>query len=87
MITSKLTKRSQTTIPRQVRNALHLKPGQSLVYDIEADRVVMRAHPGALASYGALKGKGKQAPMDFGEARQIAREEWVENVAEEGLDA
>ncbi len=35
MITSKLTARSQTTLPRAVRQRLNLKPGQRLGYVIE----------------------------------------------------
>lgn len=42
MITSKLTSKSQTTIPRPVRSALDLRAGDELVYDIDGDRVVLR---------------------------------------------
>jgi antitoxin PrlF len=51
MITSKLTRKAQTTIPQPVRAALHLKEGDEIAYRIEADgRVVLtRAQPGAPA--------------------------------------
>lgn len=42
MITSKLTSKSQTTIPQPVRAALRLKAGDQLVYDIEDGVVVLR---------------------------------------------
>jgi antitoxin PrlF len=41
MITSKLTSKAQTTIPRPVRAALDLRPGDELVYRIEDGRVVL----------------------------------------------
>ncbi len=41
MITSKLTPAGQTTIPRAVRAALDLKPGDRLIYRLEDDRVVV----------------------------------------------
>jgi antitoxin PrlF len=41
MIKSKLTTKAQTTIPSPVRNALHLKAGDELVYSIEGDRVIL----------------------------------------------
>ena len=41
MITSRLTSKAQTTIPAPVRNALHLKAGDELVYSIEGERVVL----------------------------------------------
>ena len=41
MITSKLTTKAQTTIPQPVRAALHLKPGDELVYEIDDQRVIL----------------------------------------------
>lgn len=41
MIKSKLTAKAQTTIPRAVREALHLKAGDEVVYVIQDDRVVL----------------------------------------------
>lgn len=41
MIRSKLTSKAQTTIPRAVREALRLEPGDEVVYRIEDDHVVL----------------------------------------------
>jgi antitoxin PrlF len=41
MIKSKLTAKAQTTIPRSVREALRLKPGDEIVYQIQDERVVL----------------------------------------------
>jgi len=41
MITSKLTSKAQTTIPRAVRTALHLQEGDELAYVIENGRVLL----------------------------------------------
>lgn len=41
MITSKLTTKSQTTIPQSVRAALRLGPGDALAYQIDEDRVIL----------------------------------------------
>jgi len=41
MITSKLTTKSQTTIPQPVRAALHLGPGDALAYEIDDGRVIL----------------------------------------------
>ena len=41
MIISKLTTKAQTTIPQPVRAALHLEPGDRLVYDIDDQRVIL----------------------------------------------
>jgi antitoxin PrlF len=41
MITSKITSKAQTTIPRPVREALRLKEGDELAYTIERGRVIL----------------------------------------------
>ena len=41
MITSKLTTKSQTTIPQSVRSALQLKAGDEIAYVIEGTRVTL----------------------------------------------
>jgi AbrB family looped-hinge helix DNA binding protein len=38
---SKLTKKSQTTVPKEVRDALKAKPGDTLVYRIANGRVTL----------------------------------------------
>ena len=41
MITSKLTSKAQTTIPRAVRMALRLTKGDELAYEIDGGRVIL----------------------------------------------
>jgi antitoxin PrlF len=41
VITSKLTSKAQTTIPRPVRAAVHLQEGDEIACSIEVGRVVM----------------------------------------------
>jgi antitoxin PrlF len=41
MITSKLTTKAQTTLPRAVRSALGVGPGDELAYTIEGDIVTL----------------------------------------------
>lgn len=41
MITSKITSKAQTTIPRPVRKALELSAGDEIAYIIERGQVVM----------------------------------------------
>jgi antitoxin PrlF len=57
MITSKLTSKSQTTIPQPVRAALRLKAGDQLVYEIEDGVVVLRKaeSTGADDPFGTFK--------------------------------
>jgi antitoxin PrlF len=54
MITSKITSKSQTTIPPAVREILHVGPGDELVYEVEGDRVLLRRRSPATAELAAL---------------------------------
>lgn len=42
MIVSKVTEKSQTTLPSGVRKALGIQPGDQLAYTIEGDQAVIR---------------------------------------------
>ena len=46
MITSKLTSKSQTTVPQAVRRTLNLTPGDLLAYEIGDGRVILTRAPG-----------------------------------------
>jgi antitoxin PrlF len=46
MIVSKLTSKSQTTIPQSVRRALHLRPGDEIVYEIVDGQVILTKSQG-----------------------------------------
>ncbi len=41
MITSKLTTKSQTTVPQPIRTALKLQPGDEIAYEIRGQEVVL----------------------------------------------
>lgn len=70
---STVTSKGQTTIPGKIREALRIKPGDTLEYEVDGDRVTIRVHPGVRSLKGALaskKGKG----MSFAEIREAAAE-------------
>ncbi len=56
MTQSTLTDKFQTTIPREVRKALGLRPRQRLSYAVQTDgSVVVRPEPGLDELFGSLK--------------------------------
>jgi antitoxin PrlF len=68
---STVTSKGQTTIPREVREALNIKTGDRVEFALEADHATLRVHPGAGSLKGALasnKGRG----ISFDRIRQIA---------------
>ena len=71
---STMTRKGQTTIPGEIREALGIKAGDRLEYEVEGDRVSVRVHPGTKALKGALasdKGRG----MTMGRIREAAAAE------------
>ena len=55
MIKSTLTDKWQTTIPAEVRKALHLKPRQQLIYELTDGAVLVKPQPETLKDlYGCL---------------------------------
>ena len=71
MLHSTVTSKGQTTIPGEIRQALNIKPGDRLAYEVDGDHVTVRVHPGAQSLKGALashKGSG----LNFREIREAA---------------
>lgn len=71
MLHSTVTSKGQTTIPGEIREALHIKPGDRLEYIVEGDRATIRVHPGTRSLKGALA-SGKGQGMTFGQIREAA---------------
>jgi antitoxin PrlF len=71
MLHSTVTKKGQTTIPGEVREALKIKPGDKLEYAVEGDHVTFRVHLGLGSLRGALASdKGKN--LSFAQIREVA---------------
>ena len=77
MPTSTLTRKGQTTIPKKVRDFLHLEPGDRLEFIIEPDgRVMLRAATADLTALDGLLDRSDRPPMTV-EAMQEAIEDAV----------
>ena len=68
---STVTRKGQTTIPGEIRQALQIKPGDKLQYAVEGDHATIRVHPGTRSLKGALASK-KGKKMSFGKIREAA---------------
>jgi len=54
-MTSRITSKGQITLPKQVREKLHVQPGDSLVYEIEGNTVrIRKAEPFDVAWHRAI---------------------------------
>jgi antitoxin PrlF len=73
MQTSKLSRKSQVTLPKEVRDALGARPGDTIVYEVEGNVVRLK----------------RLEPFDatFHKALSSTLSEWASDADEEAFDA
>ncbi len=70
-VTAKITSKGQITLPKKVRDILHLREGGVVVFEQENDTFVIKPAESLLDYKGYLKGRAKQADVDT--VREAAR--------------
>ena len=70
---SRLTKKCQVTVPRDIRRALRLKAGDVVYFSIENGKAVLRPSPDSHTR--AIKGLGREAWRALGGADRFLRGE------------
>lgn len=74
MHASTLTAKGQTTIPREIREYLHLSPQDKIVYVPDGNKVYLTLVQGNILDIkGAVKRKG-QKPVDFHKLREHVKQ-------------
>jgi AbrB family looped-hinge helix DNA binding protein len=79
MTVSILTKKGQTTVPKDIRNFLGLKPNDKILYLIEGKKVVLKPLKGNILN---LRGsvKIKEKPIDFKKLRDDTRKKIAQKI-------
>jgi antitoxin PrlF len=70
-VTAKITSKGQITLPKKVRDLLHLREGGVVIFEQEADKIVIKPAQSLLDYQGYLKGRAKAADVDT--IREAAR--------------
>jgi len=70
---SRLTRKCQVTVPKEIRMALRLKEGDTVYFTIEGGKAVLRPAPDSFAK--ALRGLGKDVWRSLGGAERFLRRE------------
>jgi antitoxin PrlF len=69
--TAKITSKGQITLPKKVRDMLHLREGGVVVFEQEDDKFVIKPAQSLLDYKGYLKGRARPAGADV--IRETAR--------------
>ena len=79
---SSLTTKWQTTIPKEVRNLLGLKPNDKILYFIEGEKVILKPMKGnVLDLRGSVESREK--PVDFEKVRESVKKRVARRIVEE----
>lgn len=81
---SKVTSKGQITLPKEVRELLHIRTGSIVVFEKDKERLVVKTAKTLQDFKGVLKGRQKHA--DFEEMRKNAKEYVGKKCARNGQD-
>ncbi|MFZ3073240.1 MAG: AbrB/MazE/SpoVT family DNA-binding domain-containing protein [Thermodesulfobacteriota bacterium] len=74
MSISTLTSKGQITVPKDIRDVLHLRPSDKVLITIEKDHAVLRPiHGNILDIGGSIKIPPEEKPIDFKMVREKTR--------------
>ena len=81
MLESTITSKGQTTIPKEIRDFLKLKPKDKIFYLIEDDKVILKPMRGDILE---LRGsvKPRKTPEDFEQIRRVVKRKITKRLAE-----
>jgi len=76
-----ITRKGQTTIPKEIRELLKLKPNDKLFYIVEESKVVIKPiHGNILELRGSVPAKGQK--VDFDKVREATRKKISKKIVE-----
>lgn len=82
MLTSKLSSKGQTTIPKEIRDARELDPGDRLVYEMRGGEIVIHPLAGEIFDHAGSV-EPSQRPEDFEAIRAEVKSTVGQQAAEE----
>jgi AbrB family looped-hinge helix DNA binding protein len=80
---STITKKGQVTIPKPLRDNLHIKEGDSLVFELKGDMLILKKMK--RKSILSLGGIAKGRKVGIGDEREFTKKVVARRIAKEGL--
>ena len=81
MAVSILTKKGQTTIPKEIRAFLKLEAEDKILYQVENDKVIMRPLKGSIFDLRGIV-KTEEKPADFEKIRKVTTKRMTRKIVE-----
>ncbi|MEW6110011.1 MAG: AbrB/MazE/SpoVT family DNA-binding domain-containing protein [Nitrospirota bacterium] len=78
-----ITKKGQVTIPKPFRDSLHIKEGDSLIFEIKGDALMLKKKE--RKSILSLGGIAKGRKVGIGDEREFTKKVVSRRIAKEGL--
>ncbi|MBI5308951.1 MAG: AbrB/MazE/SpoVT family DNA-binding domain-containing protein [Planctomycetes bacterium] len=77
-----VTSKGQMTIPKEVRNALNLKPSEKVIIVVEGDHAVIKPLRGNILDIGgSVRIADKEKPIDFKKLREEVKKRVTKKIA------
>ncbi|WP_420444510.1 AbrB/MazE/SpoVT family DNA-binding domain-containing protein [Candidatus Poriferisodalis sp.] len=76
-IMARVTSKGQVTIPKSVREALGISPGDAVLFRVESERAVMKRIPDLIELAGSVEVPVSKRNMPWEEVIAEAREAWA----------
>jgi len=73
MPTSTLTTRGQTTVPKPIREALGLQPGDRVEFILDGDQVVLRRAGADLSALDGMLDRSEREPISIEQMNEAIR--------------
>jgi antitoxin PrlF len=83
-VAAKMTSKGQITVPKVVRDRLRLKPGDQVLFRVEADRAVLARTPSFLDLAGVVPVPAEKRGASWEEIRREAWRARGERLKEQG---
>lgn len=79
-----MTSKGQITVPKEIREAVGLEPGDRLLFDLDGEEIRVRREPDLADLVGSVPVPEHLRGRPWKEIRAIAREEWVRQATARG---
>lgn len=84
MALATMTSKGQVTIPKEIREKLHIKPKDRITFSVEGDHAILHAIHGDILGLKGIFKHAVKGPIDFKKLREEAERGMAEEALQRG---